>query len=921
MLIVSENKFWKQDISTFTEANSEETWVKIDPIWVSSLGRAIDSEGHILSLSIQNKWTFKRVVYPRNKTLAIAFKITDFEKLSDPTFIVNLKDKLKPFSVENLIVCKRGTVMNQTIAEKAETEQTAFTEKDSFKQIPHKPGYAINSSGFVFNICNLNRPLKSVNNGKNVFRFRDELGTQHTQYIDILVCMLFKPFNNLSLYNEYIDQCIICHKNGNLRDDQVQNLEVSWKDSDKEFQRKQAECQRKKDLVLKVQNWLNLRGAKLVSETEMITSVHSIITYFCRCETTFTKIIKDCIETSFCMTCKSKETQDSTVDPSLDFAIGTEVFVKIPGGWVSKQGNFLNAKKEPLLINDEGYVQLLGSKQNARWCIAKAFKLENYLKLGSDGNEEFIVYQIDPSNGYHVDNLRVVTKEHYHKSILSDTAREHLMCHDDVKNIESKTVSDFPNFIFFKNGIVYNKKSRIYSKGKLNKKGFRVIQIGKDYYPMERLICYAFHSIESKTSYVDYEDLTVIFIKTKKDNNADNLKWNISDKNSSVNSDSSEKKLSNRDIKQIKVYKGHAQGELEATFTTIKDTVAARDIGKTKLRELIEKGGGFWKGYTYVPSYEVSETVIPKSLEGEVWASTDGGFVSSLGRACNGYGKLLDLDEKFRWYMNSKHQYAAIIIAKAFKVQGYENLENSHYVVRYHDKVRSNIHLYNLFVGTRKEVGEENSGHTGRTRQEDEPCFEEYSNNYKFIILDEFPHFLLFETGKIYTRYQGGTGRFLKFTTSNDYNSKSYYRFLIDSKTNLYVHRLICLAYHPIDGLDLYKDYDYYQVNHKDGNTLNNHKDNLEWVSKSENMQHAYDTGLNKKVQGVKQFEKNEDGSKGSFLKEFMSIAAASRSTKVPEHEIRTVSQGKTQPIRNFFWEFTDPEKAKEWSKKFDKHI
>lgn len=44
------------------------------------------------------------------------------------------------------------------------------------------------------------------------------------------------------------------------------------------------------------------------------------------------------------------------------------------------------------------------------------------------------------------------------------------------------------------------------------------------------------------------------------------------------------------------------------------------------------------------------------------------------------------------------------------------------------------------------------------------------------------------------------------------------------------------------------------QVNHKDGNKMNDHYSNLEWVTQSENSIHAFDNGLNKrkhKVSGV----------------------------------------------------------------------
>ena len=60
----------------------------------------------------------------------------------------------------------------------------------------------------------------------------------------------------------------------------------------------------------------------------------------------------------------------------------------------------------------------------------------------------------------------------------------------------------------------------------------------------------------------------------------------------------------------------------------------------------------------------------------------------------------------------------------------------------------------------------------------------------------------------------------------------------IRGKSTLYlVHRLVAFKY-----VDIQSDRPY--VNHKDGNKANNHSANLEWCSHSENVQHAYDTGL-----------------------------------------------------------------------------
>jgi len=41
------------------------------------------------------------------------------------------------------------------------------------------------------------------------------------------------------------------------------------------------------------------------------------------------------------------------------------------------------------------------------------------------------------------------------------------------------------------------------------------------------------------------------------------------------------------------------------------------------------------------------------------------------------------------------------------------------------------------------------------------------------------------------------------------------------------------------------------EINHKDGNKLNNAASNLEWCTKSENAKHAYDSGLNGRMRPI----------------------------------------------------------------------
>lgn len=59
------------------------------------------------------------------------------------------------------------------------------------------------------------------------------------------------------------------------------------------------------------------------------------------------------------------------------------------------------------------------------------------------------------------------------------------------------------------------------------------------------------------------------------------------------------------------------------------------------------------------------------------------------------------------------------------------------------------------------------------------------------------------------------------------------------------VHRLVAIAFIPNHRVDSYTD-----VNHLDGDSLNNHVSNLEWCDDSINQLHAYATGLHKRPIG-----------------------------------------------------------------------
>lgn len=117
------------------------------------------------------------------------------------------------------------------------------------------------------------------------------------------------------------------------------------------------------------------------------------------------------------------------------------------------------------------------------------------------------------------------------------------------------------------------------------------------------------------------------------------------------------------------------------------------------------------------------------------------------------------------------------------------------------------------------------------------------------IVNNQVTTYLISEDGKCFNTK---TNKYLKGQVTK-WGYLSYYLTLEDgTKQRFFGHRLVALAYIPNP---LNKP----EVNHIDGNKLNNKVENLEWVTASENQKHNIKIGNKKNIQKVYQYNKDKE--------------------------------------------------------------
>lgn len=100
--------------------------------------------------------------------------------------------------------------------------------------------------------------------------------------------------------------------------------------------------------------------------------------------------------------------------------------------------------------------------------------------------------------------------------------------------------------------------------------------------------------------------------------------------------------------------------------------------------------------------------------------------------------------------------------------------------------------------------------------------------------IDDRPKYEVSDTGLVRNRKTG------KVLSPDLYKNKGYEFVGLcgeNDRKMKFVHRLVAEAF-------IENPYGKEEVNHIDGNKRNNNVDNLEWVTRSENVKHAYATGL-----------------------------------------------------------------------------
>lgn len=158
-----------------------------------------------------------------------------------------------------------------------------------------------------------------------------------------------------------------------------------------------------------------------------------------------------------------------------------------------------------------------------------------------------------------------------------------------------------------------------------------------------------------------------------------------------------------------------------------------------------------------------------------------------------------------------------------------------------------------------------------------------------YIYDGQITHYQIDENGNLYNEL---TKKYPKGWV-NKVGYRMYYVNFNGIKKQLYAHRMVAETFIP-------NPLNKTCVNHIDGNKLNNNINNLEWVSKKENNNHALKTGLNNLYKKIYCYDKNK-----TLVCIYDSIQIASKMSGFSENSISNCTNSEKKTLTcGYYWSF-----------------
>jgi len=520
-------------------------WKLFSQYWISEKGTIIGSKGIPLEYT-NNEFKFSKKVYKLEVIMAQLFLEKEYKEKSKtmvPYFeddIVNVdKIRFKPFDQISINLVKGPKNPNlKSTRTKDKVGNIEHYLSQEYKEHPEFKDYMFFKDGIVIKkpFCkNKDYTFAKISeeNGFSVIRL------ENRHRVDKIILLCFDPYDQDLSYQDY-KNVIIRHKDGNMMNNALENLEYYSNDKSTQERIENSKKERIRSLHTKLKEYIATRKATLISNINSIKTVRCEFEYKCACDLIFKKTLKSVQENgNSCSSCNSKLLKMENEDESLFFEQDGELFKKFKYGWVSNKGKILNNLKKEL-SQHKGYVKISETLYNVKTIITETFKIPYYELLGIGS---FYLKTIDGTENYGLENIYVWTNSKADQKLIPDNIEINNFV-DKNKVIEDtkylfleesqvpKNYKEFMEYRFYENGLIKLKNKNIYTYGRKTKEGYMDISI-KKIYRVHRILCFLFHPIDGKENLKDYEKHFEVNHKdgNKCNNHIDNLEWTTKSEN------------------------------------------------------------------------------------------------------------------------------------------------------------------------------------------------------------------------------------------------------------------------------------------------------------------------------------------------------------------------------------------------------